>query len=212
MTEQAIDAGARRAQLRQMCNLYYLRQSRAEVADVFRAEDRWQAELARDYVAPGQPGPVVVASEGHRRTGLMTWGVPNTSMSDSRKPVTNVRNLESPFWRSMLDRPAHRCLVPVTEFQEWSAAPDAATGRKRAHWFSVPSRPLFAFAGIWRKVGDEARFAFLTCEPNTLVGAVHPKAMPVILEETDHEAWLTAPWQEARRLVTAYPSQLMAMT
>lgn len=58
------------------------------------------------------------------------------------------------------------------------------------------------FAGIevrgWtsvRKVREgettDDLFAFLTCAPNAEVGAVHPKAMPVILRTADEwGAWL----------------------
>ena len=53
---------------------------------------------------------------------------------------------------------------------------------------------------------------FLTTEPNALIGAVHPKAMPVILDEGDYDRWLTADWQDAARLVAAFPSQLMGTT
>jgi putative SOS response-associated peptidase YedK len=44
-------------------------------------------------------------------------------------------------------------------------------------------------------------FAFLTTEPNKVVGAIHPKAMPVILttgEEID--VWMSAPAEEALKL------------
>jgi putative SOS response-associated peptidase YedK len=44
-------------------------------------------------------------------------------------------------------------------------------------------------------------YAFLTTEPNAEVGAIHPKAMPVILaaqDEIDH--WMTAPTPEALKL------------
>ena len=187
-----------------MCNLYKLKTSRAEIASLFGAADHWHADMAKDYVAPGREGPVVIERDGARITGLMVWGVPNAG-----KAVTNVRNLESPFWRQMLEHPHHRCLVPATAFEEWSATPDPATGKKRAHWFSLPARPVFAFAGIWRKIAGQPHFAFLTTAPNALVGAVHPKAMPVILDADDHAPWLTAPWGEAARLVAAYPSQLM---
>jgi putative SOS response-associated peptidase YedK len=44
-------------------------------------------------------------------------------------------------------------------------------------------------------------FAFLTTEANAEVGAVHPKAMPVILTTAaDIETWLMADWAEARHL------------
>lgn len=44
-------------------------------------------------------------------------------------------------------------------------------------------------------------FAFFTTEPNDVVGSIHMKAMPVILNsEADRETWLNADWSEARKL------------
>jgi hypothetical protein len=44
-------------------------------------------------------------------------------------------------------------------------------------------------------------FGLLTTEPNAEVAAVHPKAMPAILNEApEWETWLTAPWSEAKSL------------
>ena len=53
--------------------------------------------------------------------------------------------------------------------------------------------------------------AFLTCEPNPLVAAVHPKAMPVVLHEEDYDAWLTGEYDNVCALAAPYPSQLMAV-
>ena len=48
---------------------------------------------------------------------------------------------------------------------------------------------------------DHLVFAFFTTEPNDVVRAIHPKAMPETLaSEQDRETWLTAPWSEARKL------------
>jgi putative SOS response-associated peptidase YedK len=82
---------------------------------------------------------------------------------------------------------------------------------KTTVWFELhDDRPAF-FAGLWtrataiRKIKEgqvtDDFFAFLTCEPNAQVGAVHPKAMPVVLTEPlEWEVWLNAPWAEAGKL------------
>ncbi len=188
-----------------MCNLYRLDSAAADIARIFAAvpgADPW----AGDYVAPGKFAPVVVQGKEQRRIVPRQWGVPPPPRiaAEGGRAVTNVRNLESPFWIGTLRHPELRCLVPVTSFMEWGGE----KGRRTQHWFSVPSEPVFAFAGIWRD-DDIPSFAFLTCEPNPLVGAVHPKAMPLILHAYDYDRWLTADWREARRLVEPFPSQMM---
>jgi len=125
--------------------------------------------------------------------------------------TTNVRNTSSSHWKPWLT-PAHRCLVPFTAFSE--PGRDEA-GKYRPIWFRLGGddpEPIAFFAGIhlpgWQgvrkiKTGWETAdlFAFLTTEPNAEVGAVHPKAMPVILTRPEEwEAWLAAPWGEAAAL------------
>ncbi len=188
-----------------MCNLYRLDAPADQIATHFGAEaghDPW----AGGYVAPKRPGPVVVSngqSGGERRLLPMLWGFPPPPQG--RAPVTNVRNLTSPFWIGTLRHAELRCLVPVTAFQEWSGE----KGAKRQHWFGLPSQPIFAFAGIFRQTDDWPCFAFLTCEPNRLVGAYHPKAMPLILHAEDYEDWLTGDWNKVQALAVPFPSQLM---
>lgn len=195
-----------------MCNLYGIDVTHDEFLEHFEAADDWRKEMEveKDYVAPGKPGYVVREQDGQRVLSAMQWGFPMQG-----KPVTNVRNYESPFWKNTLAKPAQRCLVPVTRFQEWSVKPDPETGKKRPYWFTVPSQPIFAFAGIWRATDDAPVFSFLTTaydgDPAThIVGAVHPKACPVILHPEDYDRWLQADVDEALTLAAAYPSQLMA--
>jgi putative SOS response-associated peptidase YedK len=101
--------------------------------------------------------------------------------------------------------------VPVTQFCEWTAEPDPETKRKRKVWFAHNEHPVFAFAGIWRP-GEEGPFmAFLTCPPNETVGAVHPKAMPVMLEPSHFDRWLSDPHESACELAAPYPDAQMAI-
>lgn len=110
----------------------------------------------------------------------------------------------------MLKTPARRCLVPVTSFSEYGVQP-GDDGKKPLHWFDVPSRPVFAFAGIWRPTERGNAYGFLTTEPNAVVAPIHPKAMPVILHDDDYDHWLSASWDDVMNLVAPYPSQLMAL-
>jgi putative SOS response-associated peptidase YedK len=189
-----------------MCNLYSMTSNVEAIRQLF-AVTRGHAQNLPSLpeIYPRCAAPVVRTCDDGRELTTMTWGFPPPS--SARAPVTNVRNLSSPFWRTALSRPDRRCLVPVTSFCEW----EGEKGSKVKRWFSIPSREVFAFAGIWRPVEQGTAYAFLTCEPNEIVGAVHPKAMPVILSEDAYEQWLQGTADEACALAKPYPSQLMTI-
>jgi putative SOS response-associated peptidase YedK len=120
--------------------------------------------------------------------------------------TTNVRNTASAHWKRWLGVES-RCLVPFTSFSEFDH------GSKQDIWFAFgEERQTAFFAGIWTsqwtsvrkiKTGMETAdlFAFLTTEPNAEVGAIHPKAMPVILTTPEEcETWMTAAWPQASSL------------
>lgn len=192
-----------------MCNLYRMTSNVQAMVHLFAPVANAQANVpAFHEIYPDRDAPVLVADGASRRIETMRWGWP--PFGEIRRPVTNIRNLASPMWRSALADPARRCIVPVTEFSEWSQKPDAATGRKRKHWFALKDQPLFAFAGLWRQAEGGPRFAFLTCEANALVGAVHPKAMPVILGSSlEADRWLSADGAGAAGLQRPYPDDAM---
>lgn len=190
-----------------MCNRYRMTASRADLLARFGVVvDIDEPNLPAPELFPKREAWVVRNGPKGRELTSMAWGVPPPKAGTA--PVTNVRNLESRFWRPTLARPDRRCLVPVTSFCEW----EGEKGEKVARWFSVPSQPIFAFAGIWQATAGGNVFAFLTCDPNPLVASVHPKAMPVILPIDEEEYWLTDGLGDAMQAATPFPSQLMAMT
>src|SRR3954470_21202456 len=128
--------------------------------------------------------------------------------------TTNIRNTDSKHWKRWLGI-EHRCVVPFTSFSEFNKAAGGDV------WFAFDeSRPLAVFAGIWvnwtsvRKVkeGETTNdlFGFLTTDPNAEVGAIHPKAMPVILRTAaEIEVWMTTPPEEALKLQRPLPDETL---
>lgn len=193
-----------------MCTLYRLASKTAEIARLFGAELRTTLETPLS-VYPDRLAPVI----GHGAAGLVLadarWGVPPPAAGS--RPVVNVRNLESPFWRAALARPALRCLVPADDFCEWSDAPDPDSGRKRQRFFALGTGGPMALAGVIRPApagsSEPPRFAFLTTEPNAVVAPIHAKAMPVILQPAQWSAWLEG--LPAQAFQQPYPAEALRL-
>jgi putative SOS response-associated peptidase YedK len=196
-----------------LCNLYSLTKGQAAILEMTRAMvDRTGNLPPLPGIFPDHPAPIVRNGAEGRELGLARWGMPSPAFAlKGRKTdpgITNVRNTASPHWRRWLGREA-RCLVPFTSFSEYELLPD---GTRQPVWFALgEDRPLAFFAGIWTrwtsvrklKEGETTNdlFAFLTTEANAEVGAIHPKAMPVILTGRDEiETWLDASAADAMKL------------
>jgi len=148
---------------------------------------------------------------------MARWGMPTPpKFLEGRKSdsgVTNIRNPKSPHWRRWLNVES-RCLVPFNSFAE----PDNGTfGGRAPVWFAFDEvRRTDCFAGVWtrwtsgRKVkeGETTNdiFGFLTINPNAEVGAIHPTAMPVILQTREEmDTWMTASPVDALKLQRPLP-------
>lgn len=205
-----------------MCNAYSMTKSQQAIRDI--------ARVMRDGVGnlPPMPGiypdyaaPIVRNGAEGRELVLARWGMPSPAFAlQGRRTdpgVTNIRNTKSPHWRRWLGVES-RCVVPLTSFAENEVMPD---GSRPPVWFALAEdRPLAFFAGIWTrwtsirklKEGETTNdlFGFLTTEPNAEVGAVHPKAMPVILTTPDEvDLWLSAPAAEALSLQRPLPDGML---
>ena len=185
-----------------MCNLYTMTATVDEMRRVFGSFTGDTANLPPfDEIYPGKQAPVLRRADAGLKLEMMSWGFPGPAATKGR-PVTNVRNLDSPFWRSAIAMPERRCIVPVTRFCEWTGE----AGSKRKVWFGLreEAEPVFAFAGIWRPGEGGPFMAFLTCAPNATVGAVHPKAMPVMLRPADVGRWLDSEREQACALAVPF--------
>ncbi|WP_299749960.1 SOS response-associated peptidase [uncultured Tateyamaria sp.] len=196
-----------------MCNLFSMTKGQDAMRGLFDGLEDQIGNLPPltgiypDYMAPvvsnGETGPVL---------SMMRWGMPSPAFALKGKKtdrgVTNVRNTRSPHWRRWFGV-KHRCVVPFTSFSE----PHNQTGKpSEPVWFALSEdRPIAFFAGIWtewtsvRKLKDgettDNLFGFLTTEANADVGAIHPKAMPVVLTtKNEIDLWLRAEVDEALTL------------
>lgn len=198
-----------------MCNLYSMTKGQAAVIAIARAMRDTTGNLPPlPGIFPDCLAPIVRnAPDGVRELAMARWGMPCPAQFGPA-PVTNIRNTKSAHWRRWLN-PGNRCVVPWTSFCEYADAKP----KKTPTWFAFDqSRPLAMFAGIWTRwhgtrgtkanpvEGEHTLFGFLTTEPNNMVGAVHPKAMPVILQTQDEiDRWMSAPANEALQLQRPLP-------
>lgn len=203
-----------------MCNLYSLKTTRAHIAQLFKISDNRISEVPDQLTLfPGHNAPAVrLAADGERELVTMSWGFVLLQDGKAPKRVTNTRDdkMNSPFWRQSIEQ--RRCLVPATSFAE----PDEAKP-VNWHWLALKGnepRPLFAFAGIWRKWRGPVKkdgptveietYSFLTSLPNEFTARINHERLPVLLgSQTEHDTWLSGSAEERADLLRPCPADKM---
>ncbi len=155
---------------------------------------------------------VIHQQDGARGLNAVLWDALDGAAPRS---MTNVRNLALPQWKALASKPDQRCLIPLTEFCEWTPDKhDLGDGKpklKGEMWFQVTDQPVFAVAGFWQHTKEGTGFAMVTCDPNALVAPTHPKAMITILKPQDHDLWLTGSLDNVMALQQPYDAKTMTV-
>lgn len=98
-----------------------------------------------------------------------------------------------PMWKRLLQK--KRCLIPADGFYEW----EGIAGKKMPWRFTLKGEEPFCFAGLWDRWSDPSQeietFTIITTSPNKMVERVHNR-MPVILHDSNLEAWLKEPRED----------------
>ncbi|MDX1673291.1 MAG: SOS response-associated peptidase [Longimicrobiales bacterium] len=166
----------------------------------------------RYNIAPTQPVPAVVRSDGGLRLGALRWGLVPYWADD---PGIGARMINARS-ETVATKPAfrdpfreRRCWVLADGFYEW----EERDGQKVPIHFRLPDSRPFAFAGLWDRWGDgDAEIVsctVLTTEPSDAVRPVHDR-MPVILPEEERAQWLdpAADPDALQTLLRPYPGPL----
>jgi putative SOS response-associated peptidase YedK len=202
-----------------MPNLYSMTKAQTAIREYYRVRyDRTGHLPLFPSIFPDQLAPIVrTGADGARELVMARWGLPSSAPIHPA-PITNVPNARRRPWRGLLAR--NRCVVPATSFCEFADTRPSKT----PVWFGLgEDRPLFGFAGLWTVWnggirgfkpflvdGDHQLFGFLTKEANSIVAAIHPKAMPVILtRQEEAEQWLSAKPSDALKLQWPWPDHAL---
>lgn len=184
-----------------MCNVYWIENKNS----IFAPNGEYISFNIdfQNEIYPNRLAPIITKNDANYMVSGSIWGLPPPP--NINRPITNVRNLASPFWQSILNNMENRCLVPANAFCEWAGE----KGKKQKVWFGLKNEEQFFFAGVWKTYGNKSNFAFLTTEPNDLVAPIHEKSMPVILKANECASWLSGNFKEITNLAKPYSSNEM---
>jgi putative SOS response-associated peptidase YedK len=148
----------------------------------------------RYNLTPGQAVAVVREHEGRRRVDALRWGL----VPFWAKDATIGRRLINARLDSVATKPAfreawrrRRCLIPASGVYEWS---EPRGGRRRPHFVTPSSEPLFALAGLWerwRAPGGERleTCVIVTVEACRTLAPIHDR-MPLLIPRHAQVLWL----------------------
>jgi len=191
-----------------MCNRYGYNHPLQRLIDEFSKLgpidwDRLEPNAPLDQIRPTDRAPIIRPIDGALQLSMVRWGlIPNTWHGPVKawtaqlrgNPLTNARSETVATTSTFRDAyAARRCLVPATNYFEWTTDPERPKGKKLMWKFTVPGQETFAFPGIWDHAetadGPIDSFTLLTSAPGP-DQAIYHNRQPVILERAQWADWL----------------------
>ena len=163
----------------------------------------------RYNIAPGDE-LATIQNDAPDEIDLLEWGLLPSWVDDpsnSPKPI-NARAetvAEKPMFRDAFEE--RRCLILADGFYEWKGQ----RGSKQPYRITRTDDQPFAFAGLWEQYEEPSgetleTVTIITTDANEVVADVHDR-MPVMLEASDEQTWLTASDQEVLQgVLDPYPA------
>lgn len=186
-----------------MCGRYYISDDTAgEMEKIVQDLDRKLAVCHSGDVCPSGMGTVLVQPENSLTAADMKWGFPGY---EGKSLLINARAesvLEKRTFQESVRR--RRCVVPASGFYEWNKKKEKFTFRRADHV------PLLFMAGCYNLYNGKNRFVILTTQANASMARVHER-MPLILEGSEMESWLTNDGC-VEKLLRKQPSNLVCST
>jgi hypothetical protein len=163
------------------------------------AQASWGNWTRLGELRAGQPAFVLRRTPEGLSLDTQRWDI---SGGEGCWPTTRILSVSLPWWRRLAERPAQRCLIPVTA----CTAPLPPKGGRdgRSAWFTMADEPVFTIAGLWRDTGDGRRFAMLGCPAE----AVFP-ILPVVIAAPDRERWLHGSIEDIAALQRPCPPETL---
>lgn len=190
--------------------------SQEEVDEYFHNVYGWEMPenfYARRNIKPTQKAFIVARHPDNTlKTVAANWWCQwdGAFKFESKYPTFNAKVEtmdDKKLWPQLL-RKGKRCILPINWFYEW---PKKGKGIPPVR-IGLASRKPFTLPGLWSTWYDngEMKYSFtvFTLEPNDFMRPIHPKAMPVILDDVDEQKlWLM---EGDRELLTQYKGEMIA--
>ena len=168
-----------------------------EIHDLYDLMGAARNLQARCNIAPTTTIDVVMSTAEGSTLVPMRWGLIPPWWKKPMKEVPPTFNAraetvaEKPMFRSAFRR--NRCIVPASGYYEWKAA----AGRKQPYFISAADGGVLSVAGLWDRWNNPetgepvTSCTIIVTNANALTRVIHNR-MPVLLDRSDFEPWLSS--------------------